>query len=69
MTALNLIRIQDRQLTEKSEGRVISVLSWKIRKFNEHMLERFSSKLGLNLTLIKSNREYENLINYGTIGT
>ena len=67
MTALNLIKMQDRQLTEKSEGRVISVLSWKIRKFNEHLLERFSSKLGLNLTLIKSNPEYENLINYGTI--
>jgi IS4 transposase len=68
MTALNLIKMQDRQLTERSEGRVISILSWKIRKFNEHLLERFSSKLGLDLTLIKSNPEYKILINYGTIG-
>lgn len=68
MTALNLIKMQDRQLVEKSEGRVISVLSWKIRKFNEHLLERFSSMLGLNLTLIKSKPEYQNLINYGAIG-
>jgi hypothetical protein len=67
MTALNLIKMQDRQLTERSEGRVISVLSWKIRKFNEHLLERFSSMLGLNLTLIKSNSQYDNIINYGTI--
>ena len=68
MTALNLIKMQDRQLAEKSEGRVISVLSWKIRKFNEHLLERFSSMLGLNLTLIKSKPEYQNLVNYGAIG-
>jgi IS4 transposase len=68
MTALNLIKMQDRQLAEKSEGRVISVLSWKIRKFNEHLLERFSSMLGLNLTSIKSKPEYEHLINYGTVG-
>jgi IS4 transposase len=51
MTALNLIKMKDRQPTERSDGRVISVLSWKIRKFNEHLLERFSSKSGLNLTL------------------
>ncbi len=68
MTALNLIKMQDRQLTERSQGRVISVLSWKIRIFNEHLIEFFSSKLGLDLTLIKSNPEYENIINYGTIG-
>jgi hypothetical protein len=68
MTALNLIKMQDRQLTERSKGRVISVLSWKIRRFNEHLLEFFSSKLGLDLTLVKSNPEYENLINYGTVG-
>jgi hypothetical protein len=42
-------------------------MSWKIRKFNEHLLERFSSKLGLIPTLIKSNQECENINNYGTI--
>jgi hypothetical protein len=67
MTALNLIKMQDRQLTERSQGHVTSALSWKIRKFNEHLLERLLSKSGLNLTLIKSNPEYENIINYGTI--
>jgi hypothetical protein len=67
MTAFNLIKMKDRQLTERFDGCVISVLSCKIRKFNEHLLERFSSKLDLNLTLIKSNPEYQNLINYGTI--
>jgi len=67
MTALNLIKMKDRQLIERSDGRVISVLSWKIRKFNEHLLQNIFSKLGLNLTLIKSNPQYENIINYGTI--
>jgi len=37
--------MQDQRLTERSKGRVISVLSWKIRKFNEHLLGRFSSML------------------------
>jgi hypothetical protein len=69
MTVLNLIKMKDRQLSEKSEGRIISVLSWKNRKFNEHMLERFPSMLGLNLTLIKSNPQYEKALNYGAINS
>ena len=31
------------------------------------MLERFSPMIGLNLTFIKLNPEYENFISYGTI--
>lgn len=69
MTALNLIKIQDRKLTENSKGHVLSVLSWKIRKFNEHLVHRISSMLGLDLTSIKSNPEYSKILNYGTIGT
>jgi hypothetical protein len=69
MTALNLIKIQDRKLSQESKGHVISVLSWKIRKFNEHLVHRISSMLGLDLTLIKFNPEYEKVLNYGTIGT
>jgi IS4 transposase len=54
MTALNLLKIYDRQLAESSEGKVISILSWKIQKFNEHFIERIFSMLELDLTLIKS---------------
>ena len=52
MTALNLLKLEDRQLTGGNSRSVISIASWKIRKFNEHLLERFSSIFGLNFSLI-----------------
>jgi hypothetical protein len=67
MTALNLIKLEDRQQAPNSEGHVISIMSWKIRKFNEHLLQRFSDMLGLDFSSIKSNPEYETLQNYGAI--
>jgi hypothetical protein len=67
MTALNLIKLEDRQHAPNSEGHVISIMSWKIRKFNEHLLQRFSDMLGLDFSSIKSNPEYETLQNYGTV--
>ena len=68
MTALNLIKIQDRQLNQNPKAPVISIQSWKIRKFNEHIAQRISSMLGLDLTLIKSSPKYQEFLNYGTIG-
>lgn len=68
MTALNLIKIQDRELSKNPKDHVISIQSWKIRKFNEHLAQRISSMLGFDLTLIKSNPKYEEFLNYGTIG-
>ena len=59
MTTLNLIKMQDRLAAENSKGQVISVLSWKIRKFNEHLLERFSSISGVDISIIKSKPQYE----------
>ena len=67
MTALNLLKLEDRQLTEGNPRSVISIASWKIRKFNEHLLEHFSSMLGLDFSLIKSSPEFETLCNYGAI--
>jgi hypothetical protein len=54
MTALNLIKLQDRHQVSVPEGHVISIMSWKIRKFNEHLLKRFSDMLGLDFSSIKS---------------
>lgn len=65
MTALNLLKLEDRQLTGGSDRSVISIASWKIRKFNEHLLDRFSFILGLDFSLIKSNPAFETLCNYG----
>jgi len=66
MTALNLLKLEDRQ--SRSGGRkVISIASWKIRKANAHLLERFSAYLGLDFSYIKSRPDFEQLCHYGAI--
>jgi hypothetical protein len=67
MTALNLLKIEDRRRTQGAHRSVISIASWKVRKFNEHLLERFSSILGLDFSLIKASPAFETLCNYGAI--
>ena len=68
MIALNLIKLEDRQHRSQPNGKVISIASWKVRKANAHLLERFSSYLGLDFSCIKS-RPDEYLGNYGAITT
>lgn len=70
LAALNLLRLEDRQyhLEEHINGRnIISIASWKIRKFNAHLLERFSCHLKLDFTAIKSTPVFTDLCNYGAI--
>jgi hypothetical protein len=67
MTALNFLKLEDRLTAQEETGHVISINSWKTRKFNEHQLERIISNLGLDLSCIKLHPRYEELINYGTI--
>jgi hypothetical protein len=69
MTALNLIKLEDRQHRDDTTDKpnVISIASWKIRKANAHLLERFSSDLGLDFNTIKSRPDFETLCNYGAI--
>ena len=67
MTALNLLKLEDRQQAYEDERGVISIASWKLRKANAHLLERFSSILGLDFSFIKSKPEFETLCNYGTV--
>jgi hypothetical protein len=67
MTALNLLKLEDRHRTQGTDRSVISIASWKVRKFNEHLLERFSSILGLDFSLIKASAAFETLCNYGAI--
>jgi hypothetical protein len=66
MTALNLLKLEDRQ-HQSGGSKVISIASWKIRKANAHLLERFSSYLGLDFSHIKSRPDFEQLCNYGAI--
>jgi hypothetical protein len=68
LAALNLLRMEDRQQAVEGAGRnVISIASWKTRKFNAHLLERFSCHLGLDFTAIKSSPGFVALCNYGAI--
>lgn len=67
MTALNLLKLEHRQQADSADRSVISIASLKIRKFNQHLLERFCSILGLDLSSIKSMPEFATLCNYGAI--
>jgi hypothetical protein len=68
LAALNLLRLEDRQQSVEGSGRnVISIASWKTRKFNAHLLEKFSCHLGLDFTAIKSRPDFATLCNYGAI--
>lgn len=50
LMALNLLKIEDRidKLTIKPS--VISIASWKRRKFNQHLMDRLFDALGLDLS-------------------
>jgi hypothetical protein len=67
MTALNFLKLEDRMMAQEDTPHVISINSWKTRKFNAHQLERIISTLGLDLSGIQLHPHYEDLINYGTI--
>ncbi|PZO46783.1 MAG: IS4 family transposase, partial [Phormidesmis priestleyi] len=46
---------------------VFSMASYKRRKLNQHLLERFIHNLDLDETLIKSHPNYQSLCDYGTL--
>ncbi len=69
MTALDFLKPEDRLTDQEETGHVISISSWKTRKFNEHQLERIISTSGPDLSCIKSHPHYEELVNYGAIAT
>jgi len=67
LTTLNCLKLEDRQQAPEGKEHVISIASWKIRKFNEHQLDRIISTLGFDLSAIKLHPHYEELKNYGAI--
>lgn len=67
MTALNLIKLQDRLQGDYEQRHVISIATWNIRNSNVHLLQRFSSWLGFDFTSIKYKDGFEYLCNYGTL--
>ncbi|MBI4529958.1 MAG: transposase [Candidatus Latescibacteria bacterium] len=67
LTALNLAKAEQIQQHESAEPFVFSMASVKARYFNEHYLDLFFLKLGLDPELIKKSPHYQWLCDYGTI--
>ena len=66
--ALNLVKIQDQlDQAENEKNKPFSMLSYKIRYYNESLIDRFFSKLAPSLTLIKSTPVFREVLNYGAI--
>jgi hypothetical protein len=71
LSALNLAKYEDQlRFVKEDQNQPLppfSMASYKRVAFNDHLLERFISKLDLNPTLIKSHPNYQNLRSYGII--
>ena len=67
LSALNLLKLEDRREKNTEEQTVISMASWKRRKFNEHLMNRVFERLGLSLNEKKVMDTYEQLSLYGVI--
>ena len=69
LTALNLLKIEDRKEKLTSEATVISIASWKRRKFNQHLMNRLFDELGLDVNCKNVSMVYEQYSHYGAIAS
>ena len=67
LVALNLLKLEDRQAKKVAGVTVISIASWKRRKFNQHMMKRLFEELGLSLKSKKVAQVYDQMSDYGAI--
>lgn len=67
LMALNLAKWDAFKQRDKAKPFVFSLASYKRRKLNHHLLERFICNLDLDATLIKSHPNYQNLCDYGIL--
>lgn len=66
-SALNLLKLEDRISKGTEEETVISIASWKRRKFNQHLMCRVFEDLGLPMTDEKVIGTYQRFSDYGAI--
>lgn len=69
LTALNLAKWEQYQQRDIWEPFVFSMASYKRRKLNQHLLERFIRNLDLDETLIKKHPNYQTLRDYGLLAS
>lgn len=67
LTALNLLKRQDRQNKKTDGPTVISIASWRRNKINENLMDRLFDGLELDRNCEKVARVYDELSNYGAI--
>ncbi|WP_444931582.1 transposase [Microbulbifer sp. SSSA002] len=67
LTALDLLKFEDRRETQTDAPTVISIASWKRRKFNQHLMNRIFSSLGLDRSCEKVSYIYGRYSDYGAI--
>ena len=65
LTATNLLRLKDREMQGKTEGRVISLASWKRRNYNRLLAERIIVAFGLEAEVRKNPQKLQEVINFG----
>jgi hypothetical protein len=67
LTALNLLKLEDRRAADTSEKTVISIESWKRRKANQQLMNLIFDTLEIDRTNKKVARAYEEFSNLGCI--
>jgi hypothetical protein len=67
LVALNLLKIEDRLKKQTEDETVISIATWKRRKFNQNMMIRLFDELGLSLKDKKVSQVYDDMSDYGAI--
>lgn len=67
LTALNLAKYEQFLQRDSMQSFVFSMASYKRRKLNQHLLERFIHNLDLDETWIKSHHNYRSLCEYGVL--
>jgi hypothetical protein len=69
LTALNLLKLQDRQSKKTDAPTVISIASWRRKKFNQNLMDRLFSRLDLNRNCKKVDKIYHEFSDYGAIAS
>jgi hypothetical protein len=67
ITALNLLKIEDQQQLMTRQQKMISIASWRRRKFNQYFSQIIFSMLDLPLKPKKIKEVIESVRNYGCI--
>ena len=66
-SALNALKFEDANAKDDTEETVISIATWKRRKFNQHLINIIFDKLGIDLSDEKVSEVYDEVSEYGAI--